>query len=58
MPNFINSCDYQRPQSGHTGGLNVALGDGSVRFVSASVSAASWAAANDPRDGLNPGNDF
>jgi prepilin-type N-terminal cleavage/methylation domain-containing protein/prepilin-type processing-associated H-X9-DG protein len=57
-PNFFVNCDYQRPQSGHNGGMNVALGDGSVRFISSSVTAVTWAAVNDPRDGVTPGNDF
>ena len=31
-------------RSNHAGGVNVALGDGSVRFVSDSVSLATWQA--------------
>jgi hypothetical protein len=31
-----------------------ALGDGSVRFISASISSSQWVAACDPRDGLVP----
>ncbi len=58
QPNFINTCDANRPQSGHSGGLNVCLGDGSVRFVPASISQATWAAANDPRDGIPLGSDW
>ena len=57
-PHFVNACDPTRPQSGHTGGINVGLGDGSVRFVAAGVSAATWAAANNPNDGLSLGNDW
>jgi prepilin-type N-terminal cleavage/methylation domain-containing protein/prepilin-type processing-associated H-X9-DG protein len=57
-PNFENNCDPTRPQSAHINGINVLMGDGSVRFVSASVSAASWAAVNDPRDGVVPGSDW
>lgn len=57
-PNHINSCIYTTVQSGHTGGLNVAMGDGVVRFVSASVGQATWAAASDPRDGQVPMNDW
>ena len=45
-------------QSGHTGGMNVGLGDGSVRSVSAGVTAATWANACDPRDGNVLGADW
>jgi prepilin-type N-terminal cleavage/methylation domain-containing protein len=58
QPNHITGCDPNRAQSGHSQGLNVAMGDGVVRFVSSSVSAATWAAINDPRDGVTPANDF
>jgi hypothetical protein len=34
------------------------LGDGSVRFVSQSVSATTWANACDPRDGNVLGSDW
>ncbi len=52
-PNFMSFCDYERAQGAHTGGINVGLGDGSVRFVRASMDPVTWANANDPRDG-NP----
>jgi prepilin-type processing-associated H-X9-DG protein len=54
-PNYFSNCDPIRPQSAHDGGLNVALADGSVRFVSSSIDAATWATVNDPRDGIYPG---
>jgi prepilin-type N-terminal cleavage/methylation domain-containing protein len=57
-PNFMNGCDPTAPQSAHTGGLNVGLGDGTVRFVSTGISQATWAAANDPRDGAVLGSDW
>jgi prepilin-type N-terminal cleavage/methylation domain-containing protein len=57
-PDFINTCDPNRPQSAHGGGLQVCLGDGSVRFVPVSVGPATWAAVNDPRDGTPPGGDW
>jgi prepilin-type processing-associated H-X9-DG protein len=37
----------------HTQGMNVTLGDGSVRFVSGAMNPTTWAYACDPRDG-NP----
>jgi prepilin-type N-terminal cleavage/methylation domain-containing protein len=50
-------CDNWRAQTGHSS-MNVALGDGSVRGVTASVSQATWTAALLPRDGLPLGNDW
>ena len=58
MPKAFGSCDPTRAQSAHSGGMNVAMGDGSIRFISASVSINSWVAACDPRDGVPIGNDF
>jgi prepilin-type N-terminal cleavage/methylation domain-containing protein/prepilin-type processing-associated H-X9-DG protein len=54
QPQMLSTCDPSRAQSGHAGGMNCALGDGSVRFVSASISATQWEIACDPRDGLVP----
>jgi len=45
-------------QALHTGGLNVLLGDGSVRSVSVTMNATTWANACDPRDGNPPGSDW
>ncbi|MBN9119221.1 MAG: DUF1559 domain-containing protein [Planctomycetes bacterium] len=42
----------------HTSVMNVLLGDGSVRTVTPSISAATWAAACDPRDGVPLGSDW
>jgi len=45
---------YFRPhlaQNPHAGGMNVTLGDGSVRSVSRGISATTWAKVCDPRDG-------
>jgi prepilin-type N-terminal cleavage/methylation domain-containing protein/prepilin-type processing-associated H-X9-DG protein len=49
-PHFFNNCDPTTVQSAHGGGLNVCLGDGSVRFVSTTITPATWASATDPRD--------
>jgi prepilin-type N-terminal cleavage/methylation domain-containing protein/prepilin-type processing-associated H-X9-DG protein len=50
-PNWRTACDPSRPQSGHAGGMNICMLDGSVRFVSGNVSTTVWANACDPRDG-------
>jgi len=66
-PNWLTSCgwpdtpytagagnNYARPhlsQNPHAGGMNVVLGDGSVRSVSRGISATTWARVCDPRDG-------
>jgi len=57
-PNFFVNCLPDVPQSAHEGGLNICMGDGTIRFVSAAITAGTWAAANDPRDGLTPGADW
>ncbi len=51
-------CDNWRAQSGHRGGMNVCLGDGSVRKVSASVSQQTWTSVLLPSDGSVPGADW
>lgn len=57
-PVFNINCLPDRPQSAHEGGLNVGMGDGTVRFVTAAITAAVWAGANDPRDGAVPSGDW
>jgi hypothetical protein len=52
------SHDGDFPASGHAGGIHVALGDGSVRFVGQGVSGNSWWAAMTPGLGDILGNDF
>ncbi len=54
----VKDCDNWRAQSGHRGGMNVCLGDGSVRNVSASVSQYTWTSVLLPRDGSIPGTDW
>jgi prepilin-type N-terminal cleavage/methylation domain-containing protein/prepilin-type processing-associated H-X9-DG protein len=51
-------CDDWAAQSGHTGGINVALADGSVRTVAPSLSQATWTSAMLPRDGVPLGTDW
>ena len=38
MPNWLSACDILRAQSPHTGGMNLCLADGGVRFVSGGIS--------------------
>jgi prepilin-type N-terminal cleavage/methylation domain-containing protein len=57
-PHMFTDCDPARGQSGHTGGTNVGLGDGSVRFIAEGISPATWANACDPRDGHVLGPDW
>ena len=45
-------CDRFRASSGHTSGMNVSLGDGSVRFVSQGMSPNTFWLACVPNDGL------
>jgi prepilin-type N-terminal cleavage/methylation domain-containing protein len=57
-PNFMTGCDPSRPQAAHRGGICVGMADGSVRYVSADLSPATWAAVCDPRDGAPVGADW
>jgi prepilin-type N-terminal cleavage/methylation domain-containing protein/prepilin-type processing-associated H-X9-DG protein len=52
------SCDPTRASSAHTGGMNVALADGSVRFLSAGLSGTTWWAAVTPAGGEVLGSDW
>jgi prepilin-type N-terminal cleavage/methylation domain-containing protein/prepilin-type processing-associated H-X9-DG protein len=58
QPRWDTGCDSARAQSAHTGGMNVGLGDGSVKFLSGTISDATWAAACDPRDNQPLGSDW
>jgi prepilin-type N-terminal cleavage/methylation domain-containing protein/prepilin-type processing-associated H-X9-DG protein len=58
QPNYTSNCDNSRAQSGHAGGMNVCLADGSVRFVSSGMSPSTWAAACNPSDGTPLGSDW
>ncbi len=57
-PEMFNNCDPSRGQSGHMGGMNVGMGDGSVRFVSSGISTTTWAQVCDPRDNTVIGTDW
>jgi prepilin-type N-terminal cleavage/methylation domain-containing protein/prepilin-type processing-associated H-X9-DG protein len=47
-----------RAVSPHTGGINVGMGDGSVRFLPQGISQSSWFAACTPSGGEPPGSDW
>jgi len=47
-----------RAVSPHTGGINVAMGDGSVRFVNQGVSPTTFFYATTPNGGEVLGNDW
>jgi len=51
-------CNTYIPNSPHSGGINVMLMDGSVRFLSQGISANTWAAALTPSGGEILGNDW
>jgi prepilin-type N-terminal cleavage/methylation domain-containing protein len=57
-PHWLNNCNAAVPQSHHPNGIMVGLGDGSVRFLTGSISPVTWATATDPRDGLVLGTDW
>jgi prepilin-type N-terminal cleavage/methylation domain-containing protein/prepilin-type processing-associated H-X9-DG protein len=52
------NCDGGLASSPHAGGINVALGDGSVRFVSNGVSPKTWWSALTPAGGEVLGTDW
>lgn len=51
-------CDPRRPTSFNAGGINVGLGDGSVRMVNNNISQPTWGQAVDPADGFVLGPDW
>lgn len=57
-PDWVSECSYDLAQTPHSGGIHVGLGDGSVRFLGASVSADTWSNACYPRDDNTLGNDW
>lgn len=55
---FINCTNDSEFYAFHTGGMNVCLGDGSVRFIRTSISAATLAALVTREAGDLPGSDL
>jgi prepilin-type N-terminal cleavage/methylation domain-containing protein len=52
------NCMYPFPSSSHTGALQVALGDGSVRPLNQGISTYTFNVAMVPNDGQNLGSDW
>lgn len=46
-----NGCISSRAQTVHAGNMNILMGDGTVRSLSAGLTATTWALLCDPRDG-------
>jgi prepilin-type N-terminal cleavage/methylation domain-containing protein/prepilin-type processing-associated H-X9-DG protein len=55
---FVQDASAARCQSGHPGGMNALLGDGSVRGISPTISTPTWIHAIMPRDGQTLGSDW
>jgi prepilin-type N-terminal cleavage/methylation domain-containing protein len=51
-------CNPALAQGIHSGGIQVGLGDGSVRFVGNSITPLTWYCACNPNDGMNLGSDW
>jgi prepilin-type N-terminal cleavage/methylation domain-containing protein len=58
FPTDPQGCDPRRPQTAHSGGMVVGMGDGSVRSVNASTSALTFWAASSPAGGEVIGADW
>jgi len=58
MPYVNAGAQQNTARSRHTGGVNAALGDGSVRFIRNSISLNTWSAMGTMSGGEVLGNDF
>jgi prepilin-type N-terminal cleavage/methylation domain-containing protein/prepilin-type processing-associated H-X9-DG protein len=54
----VPQASAARCQSGHPGGMNALLGDGSVRSISPMISSPTWIHAIMPNDGKTLGSDW
>jgi prepilin-type N-terminal cleavage/methylation domain-containing protein/prepilin-type processing-associated H-X9-DG protein len=55
---YVGNCDPSRAASGHSGGMNVGLGDGSARSLASSLSNLTWWKAVTPNGGEVLGTDW
>jgi prepilin-type N-terminal cleavage/methylation domain-containing protein len=59
QPNpYLGNCDPTRASTGHAGGMNSGLADGSVRSLSSSISGTTWWAAVTPNGNEPLANDW
>jgi prepilin-type N-terminal cleavage/methylation domain-containing protein len=58
QPTIPNCYNQYLPHSLQSGGLSVALFDGSVRMINPSISFGTWNAAMQPNDGITLGSDW
>jgi len=54
----VQACNWYVTQGGHSGSMQIGLGDGSVRGVSENLSLATWQHACNPIDGIPLGSDW
>jgi len=57
-PSTVANCRQYGANSFHSGGTLAGMGDGSVKFIGANVSAVSWTRGLDPADNMPIGPDF
>jgi prepilin-type N-terminal cleavage/methylation domain-containing protein/prepilin-type processing-associated H-X9-DG protein len=55
---YQSACDTALAQTSHSNGMNVALGDGSIRALSAGISGTTWWYACTPNGGETLGSDW
>jgi prepilin-type N-terminal cleavage/methylation domain-containing protein len=58
MPSVQSGNAYNAARSNHTGGVNVTLGDASVRFISNSITVTTWQSMGTMNGGEVLGSDF
>ncbi|MCF0234413.1 MAG: DUF1559 domain-containing protein, partial [Thermoguttaceae bacterium] len=47
----VENVEYSAARSHHSGGVNAAMGDGSVRFVSETINLDTWKALSTTQGG-------